>query len=686
MRVARFEDVEFASAFGIEMAGISRLIGGDAGVSPVAASFGRIAPGGETTAHRHDETEAFVILSGSGEIVGNNGVRHPFDAGNVLFFDPFDAHILRNTGDAEVRFVDLYWRDSAAAAAAAGRCVAPPAPVFVFSTPPTPNGDLHLGHLSGPYLGGDVMLRFLRLQGEEGWHLTGSDDYQHSIVEQALKESRSEQEIACHYTAEIRTTLALMDIEIDQFTSPLEDPSYAEGLRAFFSRLVASGAVRRVRGPALFGERSGEYLYDVAVTGGCPACPGSAGGGVCEECGAPNDCVDLARPRSVRAEAGAPGEADRFSLRLADHADAVFDLHRRNRSPARLQALAARTLARTELDLALTHPSRWGVAPAEPCDGDQVIWVWAEMAWSLLYGIEALGKRLGRDWRADAPEDNWRVLAFFGYDNSFFHTVLFPILFKLAHPDWRPQLDWHLNEFYLLDGAKFSTSRRHAIWGKQVLSPDTVDAVRWYLARTRGETERTNFELAACAEAASAELIDRWQGWLNALGERVACGFAGQAPEPGNWTPEHRAFLATLQARLASMHATYSADGLSLNRAARELGTLVADARHFAASQQSLEQLDHARAEYRTAVALELAAARLLAQCATPLMPRFARRLAAALGLAPADRWVDHVELTPTGARIALAGVCFFVVPTLLDLVDNNLDQPENLSAHGRIA
>lgn len=31
--------------------------------------------------------------------------------------------------------------------------------ILVTATPPTTNGDLHLGHLSGPYLGADVYTR-----------------------------------------------------------------------------------------------------------------------------------------------------------------------------------------------------------------------------------------------------------------------------------------------------------------------------------------------------------------------------------------------------------------------------------------------------------------------------------------------------------------------------------------------
>lgn len=35
---------------------------------------------------------------------------------------------------------------------------------LVTAAPPTPNGDLHLGHLSGPYSGADIRIRAHRLQ------------------------------------------------------------------------------------------------------------------------------------------------------------------------------------------------------------------------------------------------------------------------------------------------------------------------------------------------------------------------------------------------------------------------------------------------------------------------------------------------------------------------------------------
>jgi methionyl-tRNA synthetase len=93
-----------------------------------------------------------------------------------------------------------------------------------------------------------------------------------------------------------------------------------------------------------------------------------------------------------------------------------------------------------------------------------------------------------------------------------------PALYRLAYPQWNPDIDYHVNEFYLLEDGKFSTSRRHAIWGKQILRPETVDAVRYYLSLTRPERRRTNFELEAYTETVQRVLVDGWQGWLKRPG------------------------------------------------------------------------------------------------------------------------------------------------------------------------
>jgi len=629
----------------------------------IGAAWAKVPPGRHSDPHQHDETETFVIISGSAELVVD-GKRTPVSPGMVLQFEPFETHYLHNHGSTDLIFVTFYWRDAPRAARMAPRADRRrfgDRPVFAFSTPPTPNGDLHIGHLSGPYLGTDAFVRFQRMNGARVWHLAATDDFQSYVAECAAREGRTPAEVAQHYSAEIADTLRLMDIEPDQVTHTSRDELYPQALQAFFSRLVGSGRVTPREGPALFDGQTGRYLYEPYVSGGCPTCGAPAGGNICEECGEPNFCVDLVKPQPA-AGTGEPrhGTITRYTLSLHELRSAVLEHHHVGRAPTRLRELANRVFQRERLDMALSHPSSWGVPPAQQDLPGQVIWVWIELAFGFIYGIESLGRRLGQDWRASAPQDDWKIVHFLGYDNTFYHSILSPALYKIANPEWTPDVDYNVNEFYLLEGDKFSTSRGHAIWGKDMLNPDTVDGIRFYLALTRPETRRTNFTLAEYEEVARDRLAGTWQHWLNDLGLRIEKHYGGVVPDAGIWTPEHTAFLARLDHRLGEMTGCLGQDGFSLNRAARTLDAIVEDTLRFAESEEATADLADWKDEARTAIALQLAAAKLLAHCAAPVMPRFAAKLGTALGIAPPEIWPELVTLVPAGTRVTLARRVFF--------------------------
>ncbi|WP_034274092.1 class I tRNA ligase family protein [Haloechinothrix halophila] len=684
MILNHYDEADLSSAFGIDMSPVEGL--------EVGAGWGRVRPGVSSTSHQHDETEMFVIVAGTGELTVD-GRTCRAGAGTVALFEPFESHIITNTGDEDLVFFTQYWRDTERARLSAVSRTRPHAsgrPQFVFSTPPTPNGDLHLGHLSGPYLGADVYVRYQRLLGNRAWHVTGSDDFQSYVQAAAARDGSTPAETARHYGREIAATLEAMDIEVDQFTVTSTDEEYEQGLRRFFSRLIASGWVRPAAGPALVDGDDGQYLYEVAVSGDCPGCSGPTGGNICEECGEPNVVTDLVTPRSRYSESEPRVvDMDRYMLPLHEFADAIAEHYRSGRVPVRLRELARRVFGRDALDLPLSHPATWGVEPEQDELSGQVIWVWPEMSYGFLYGIERLAETVGESWSWDEPEADWKIVHFFGYDNSFYHAILYPALYRLAFPEWKPDIDYHLNEFYLLEGEKFSTSRQHVVWGKEILTPDSVDAVRYYLSSTRPEDERTDFRRADFEHAVAETLVGQWQRWLHDVGERVRRDYDGSAPDAGTWTAEHTAFLARLSLHLDEITTALNPEAFSLRHAGAVLDAIVADARAFSRQQSPLRDLPEWDSEARTAVALELAAARLLGSVSAPLMPRFSGRLIDALGLAQLDAWPDTVALVEPGSACTLAATDFFTAahpsPLLLDWLRDKVAKLTQQPADGDI-
>ncbi|MER8627999.1 cupin domain-containing protein, partial [Mesorhizobium sp. M1143] len=134
MRKYTFSRTELSRAFGIDTATLGT------GSARTGFSFGKVGPGVTSEPHRHDEIEAFVVLSGAGKVTTDLG-EISVEAGDVVLFHPFEAHVLRNEGNKDLDFVDVYWRDGEAALDAAPKTTAPSGPTFGFSAPPTPKGD-----------------------------------------------------------------------------------------------------------------------------------------------------------------------------------------------------------------------------------------------------------------------------------------------------------------------------------------------------------------------------------------------------------------------------------------------------------------------------------------------------------------------------------------------------------------
>lgn len=534
---------------------------------------------------------------------------------------------------------------------------------LVTAGPPTPNGDLHLGHLAGPYLAGDILTRYLRMTGERATYISAGDDHQSYVARMAKQEGRDPATVAAENGARIRESLASAGIALDLFASPAQSPRYSGFIERFFRTLLDRDALEERTTDQPFCTACDRFAFEAHLRGRCSHCDAESDGGICEACGKPNAGADLVDPACVTCG----GTPERRPLRQL-----WFPLERYRSAaeftlacawlPPRARALVAELLAQPLPDVPATQPAEWGIAvPASGYD-DQRISAWFELGPHYLALTDLLPEARSNPGGWQTPWTGFdNVVQCFGFDSIYFHVVLFPAIFQAFDPRLRPPIGFITNEFFRLDGKKFSTSRGHALWAGAFLRDHDADALRFHLARVAPEIEQTNFTLDEFEATRRDELIGIWDDWLIDLAKRceAAGGMVPLAPAPRS-APLALARLASLCGDLSHC---YSVQGFSPSRAAHLLSEIVRVARRFRAEHAVFDGKPASTLEAAGALAVELAFARGLALAAAPILPGFADRLWRDLGERGAvaeARWELLPAVPTAGTAISLSTTGYF--------------------------
>lgn len=517
---------------------------------------------------------------------------------------------------------------------------------IVTATPPTPNGDFHVGHICGPYLGGDVFARYQRMRGHDVVYVSSADRNQSYVVTTAERMGVDPDQLATSCHATMTQTLRAAQLSMDIFNDV--DAAHKNLVRNFFKTIEERGNVARKKKRLPYSLADERYLFESFVFGFCPVCWAATAGAICETCGHPNDAqtIDLIASR---------GSSQDIAWR--EHEVAVLELERfRDRFEAFYQEkqglwrphlieFAREMLAKPLPDYPLSYLSDWGIpVPFDGLEG-QVLNVWAEMLPGLINSTaEAFAARgEAREngmalWRRDAET---KLIQFLGYDNSFFFAFVHPAL-SWAHGDIVLPDTILTNEFLELDNFKFSTSKNHLIWARDLVSDRDADAVRFYLALINPEHQKTNFTLAAMDELVATKFTRPFRGAVEAVAGAIeASGETGE-----EWTIDARLAerLATALARFAQFHET---ETFSLQRIAEHFSQLLirieAGGKRLAedapAPGQRLEEM-----RYLTGL-LHI----VLPAVMQPLLPGFSSRMASALGDSPPTRWPTSLIGLPCG-------------------------------------
>lgn len=416
---------------------------------------------------------------------------------------------------------------------------------------PYANGPLHVGHLAGAYLPGDIYARYLRACGRDVLFICGSDEHGAGITIQAKKEGVTPREVVDKYHALLQQTFEDFGVSFDIY-SRTSLPVHHETAQEFFLRFHEAGKLETRTTEQFYDPVAQMFLPDRYVVGTCPKCANErAYGDQCEKCGSTLSPLDLINPKS--AISGETPELrptthwflplDRFQPKIQSY----INEHDNDDVPNKKWKTNVLGQCKSWLHeglqaRAITRDMEWGVkVPLTDADG-KVLYVWFDAPIGYISATKDLARRRAEaqpdrfspdDWKPYWQDSDTKLVHFIGKDNIVFHCIIFPaILMEHGEYIWADEAP--ANEFLNLEGDKISTSRNWAIWVHEYMQdfPGKNDVLRYALTATMPETKDADFTWKDFQARNNNELIAVPGNFINRVVTLIHKYYEGFVPEP----------------------------------------------------------------------------------------------------------------------------------------------------------
>ena len=402
---------------------------------------------------------------------------------------------------------------------------------------PYANGPVHIGHLAGAYIPGDIYVRYLRMRGEDVVFICGSDEHGVPITLKAKDEGVTPQDIVDRYHKVMKDAFTGLGINFDIY-SRTSSEVHSRNASAFFRKLYDQGDFITQESEQLYDEKAGMFLTDRLIEGICPKCGNPhAYGDQCEKCGSTLSPEELLEPKSrVSGEPPVKKKTKHWYLPLDRYEPWLREwiLERHKEWKTNVYGQCKSWLDGGLQPRAVTRDLDWGVpVPVEGAEG-KVLYVWFDAPIGYISNTQELLPESWEKWWKD-PET--RLVHFIGKDNIVFHCIVFPSMLKAAGdyilPDNVPS-----NEFLNLEGDKISTSRGWAVWVHEYERdfPGEEDVLRYVLTANAPETKDNDFTWKDFQQRNNSELVAVFGNFVNRAVVLTQKYFGGRVPE--NLKPE----------------------------------------------------------------------------------------------------------------------------------------------------
>lgn len=380
---------------------------------------------------------------------------------------------------------------------------------------PYANGPVHIGHMAGVYLPGDIYARYLRAKKLDVKFVSGSDEHGVPITIRAMKENVTPQEIVDKYNTIIKDSFEQMGISFDIY-SRTSNEIHHKTAQDFFLNLYNKGLFEERESEQYFDEEKQMFLADRYIVGTCPVCGNSnAYGDQCEKCGSSLSPEQLINPRSVLSDAIPIKKKTRhwyFPLQDYENFLRQWILEDHKEWKNNVYGQCKSWLDKGLQPRAMTRDSSWGVKVPLPDAEGKVLYVWFDAP----IGYISATKELTNNWKDYWCKEDTKLVHFIGKDNIVFHCIIFPSMLQ-AHGDFVLPENVPANEFLNIEGQKVSTSRNWAVWIDEYLKdfPGQQDVLRYVLCANAPETKDNDFTWKDFQDRNNSELVSIFGNFVN---------------------------------------------------------------------------------------------------------------------------------------------------------------------------
>lgn len=418
---------------------------------------------------------------------------------------------------------------------------------------PYTNGPIHIGHLAGVYVPGDIYVRYLRLMKKDVIYICGSDEHGVAISMKARKEGITPQQVIDKYDAIIRKSFEDFGISFDNYSRTSREIHHKTA-SDFFKILYENGKFIEEVTEQLYDAKAEQFLADRFVMGTCPKCQNTeAYGDQCEKCGSSLNATDLINPKStLTGEIPILKETKHWFLPLNEYdsfmREWILKGHKNDWKP-NVYGQVKSWLDDGLRPRAVTRDLDWGIpVPVAGAEG-KVLYVWFDAPIGYISSTKEWAEKEGKDWEPYWKDEDTKLVHFIGKDNIVFHCVIFPAMLKAEGsyilPDNVPA-----NEFLNLEGNKLSTSKNWAVWLHEYLEdfPGKQDVLRYVLTANAPETKDNDFTWKDFQARNNNELVAVFGNFINRVVVLTHKYYQGAVPPPHEFSEVDEKVLSELKA------------------------------------------------------------------------------------------------------------------------------------------